>query len=83
MPIGVLIFAVELLGGQQQLLLFHAKYDERYFLPIHIYQATNDKPVAVILRPRKTPDGREVRTILGDRDQRGDISDAAPPHLRL
>ncbi len=50
--------------GHQQLALFNAHYDERCFLPIHIYEATSGKPVAVILRPGKTPDGREVRTIL-------------------
>ena len=38
--------------------LFHAHYDSRCFLPIHIYEATTGKPVAVILRPGKTPDGR-------------------------
>ena len=43
--------------GQQQLSLFHAHYGERCFLPIHIYEATTGKPVAVILRPGKTPTG--------------------------
>jgi hypothetical protein len=50
--------------GQQQLALFHAHYDERCFLPIHIYEATTGKPVAVILRSGKTPDGAEVMLIL-------------------
>jgi hypothetical protein len=50
--------------GQQQLALFHAYYDERCFLPIHIYEATTGKPVAVILRPGKTPDGAEVMLVL-------------------
>jgi hypothetical protein len=50
--------------GQQQLALFHAYYDERCFLPIHVYEATTGKPVAVILRPGKTPDGTEVVLIL-------------------
>ena len=50
--------------GHQQLSLFNAHYDERCFLPIHIYEAQSGKPVAVILRPGKTPSGKEVRTVL-------------------
>jgi len=50
--------------GRQQLSLFNAHYDERCFLPIHIYEGTTGKPVAVILREGKTPSGVEVRTIL-------------------
>src|SRR5450631_2298404 len=50
--------------GKQQLSLFNAHYDERCFLPIHIYEGTSGKPVAVILRQGKTPAGVEVRTIL-------------------
>jgi len=50
--------------GHQQLSLFNAHYDERCFLPIHIYEGTSGKPVAVILRKGKTPAGVEVRTIL-------------------
>ena len=50
--------------GRQQLSLFNAHYDERCFLPIHIYEGTSGKPVAVILRAGKTPGGAEVRTIL-------------------
>lgn len=50
--------------GAQQLSLFNAHYDERCFLPIHIYEAGSGKPVAVILRAGKTPGGAEVRTII-------------------
>src|SRR5947209_16614930 len=50
--------------GGQQLALFHAYYDERCFLPIHVYEATTGKPVAVILRPGKTPDGAEGALVL-------------------
>src|SRR5271168_3861445 len=46
--------------GGQQLALFNAHYDSRCFLPIHVYEATSGKPVAIILRPGKTPDGPEV-----------------------
>ena len=50
--------------GRQQLSLFHGHYDSRCFLPIHIYEATTGKPVAVVLRPGKTPDGAEVALVL-------------------
>jgi hypothetical protein len=40
--------------GGQQLALFNAHYDSRCFQPIHIYEATSGKPVAIILRPGKT-----------------------------
>jgi Transposase DDE domain group 1 len=50
--------------GGQQLALFNAHYDSRCFLPIHIYEATTGKPVAVILRPGKTPAGAEVALVL-------------------
>ncbi len=50
--------------GGQQLALFHAHYDSRCFLPIHIYEASTGKPVAMILRPGKTPDGVEVARVL-------------------
>jgi hypothetical protein len=46
--------------GHQQLSLFNAHYDERCFLPIHIYDTERSRPVAVILRPGKTPSGVEV-----------------------
>jgi DDE family transposase len=41
--------------GGQQLALFHAHCDSRRFLPMHIYEATTGKPVAVILRPQQDP----------------------------
>ncbi|KAA0591983.1 hypothetical protein J2848_003829 [Azospirillum lipoferum] len=50
--------------GTQQLSLFHARNDGRCFLPMHIYEATTGKPVAVIPRPGKTPDGAEVALVL-------------------
>ena len=50
--------------GHQQLSFFNAHYDERCFLPIHIYEAGSGKPVAVILRPGKTPGGAEVRAVI-------------------
>jgi hypothetical protein len=50
--------------GRQPLALFHAHYGERCFLPIHVYEAISGKPVAVILRPGKTPNGAEVALVL-------------------
>jgi hypothetical protein len=50
--------------GRQQLSLFHAHDDSRCFVPIHIYEAASGKPVAVILRPGKTPGGAEVALVL-------------------
>jgi hypothetical protein len=50
--------------GHQQLSLFNAHYDERCFLPIHVYDAATGHCVVTILRPGKTPDGHEVRAHL-------------------
>jgi hypothetical protein len=50
--------------GHQQLSLFNAHYDERCFLPIHVYDTERSRPVAVVLRPGKTPSGVEVRAHL-------------------
>jgi hypothetical protein len=50
--------------GRQELALFHAHYGGYCFLPIHVYEAVTGKPVAVILRPGKTPDGAEVALVL-------------------
>jgi len=50
--------------GGQQLALFNAYHDSRCFQPIHIYEAITGKPVAVILRPGKTPGGAEVALVL-------------------
>jgi hypothetical protein len=50
--------------GHQQLSLFNAHYDEHGFLPIHVYDADTGHGVVTILRPGKTPDGKEVRAHL-------------------
>src|SRR5262249_24612957 len=39
---------------------FNAHYDERCFLPIHVYGVATSRPLAVLLRPGKTPSGQEV-----------------------
>lgn len=40
----------DVVHGHQQLSLFNAHYDERCFLPIHIYDTATSRPVAMILR---------------------------------
>lgn len=52
---------LDVVHGHQQLSLFNAHHDERCFLPIHIYDAVTGRPVAMILRPGKTPSGKEIR----------------------
>jgi hypothetical protein len=52
---------VDVVHGHQQLALFNAHYDERCFLPIHLYDTATSRPVAVLLRPGKTPSGTEIR----------------------
>jgi Transposase DDE domain group 1 len=52
---------VDVVHGHQQLALFNAHYDERCFLPIHVYDTATSRPVVMLLRPGKTPSGKEVR----------------------
>ena len=54
----------DVVHGHQQLSLFNAHYDERCFLPIHVYDTEHSRPVALVLRPGKTPSGVEVRAHL-------------------
>jgi len=51
---------VDVVHGHQQLSLFNAHYDERCFLPINLYDNPTSRPVAVLLRPGKTPSGQEI-----------------------
>ena len=44
---------VDVVHGHQQLAQWNAHYDERCFLPIHVYDAATGAPVTVILRPGK------------------------------
>ncbi len=50
--------------GGQQLSFWNAHHDERGFAPMHVYHAGTGLPVAAILRPAKTPNGTEVRTVI-------------------
>ena len=55
---------VDVVHGHQQLALFNAHYDERCFQPIHVYDTATSRPVAMLLRPGKTPSGSEIRNHL-------------------
>jgi hypothetical protein len=55
---------VDVVHGHQQLALFNAHHDERCFQPIHVYDTATSRPVAVLLRPGKTPSGTEIRGYL-------------------
>ncbi len=55
---------LDVVHGAQQLSLFHAHHDARCFLPIHIYDTATGRPVAMILRPGKTPSGKEAAGYL-------------------
>ena len=50
--------------GHQQFSLFNAYHDERCFMPLHVYDADSGHCVVTVLRPGKTPSGREVRAHL-------------------
>jgi hypothetical protein len=52
---------LDVVHGHQQLSMFNAHHDERCFLPIHVYDTATSRPVAVLLRPGKTPSGPEIR----------------------
>jgi len=51
----------DIVHGHQQMSLFNAHHDERCFAPLHIYDADTGHCVVTILRPGKTPEGKEVR----------------------
>jgi Transposase DDE domain group 1 len=50
----------DIVHGHQQLSLYNSHYGERCFLPIHVYDTATARPVAVLLRPGKTPSGAEI-----------------------
>jgi len=50
--------------GQQQLTFWNGFHGERGYAPIHVYEAETARPVAFVLRPAKTPSGREVAAHL-------------------
>jgi hypothetical protein len=50
----------DIVHGHQELSLYNSHYGERCFLPIHVYDTATGRPVAVLLRPGKTPSGAEI-----------------------
>jgi len=50
--------------GGQQMTFWNAHHDQRGFAPMHVYHAGTGLPVAAVLRSAKTPNGREVRTVI-------------------
>ena len=50
----------DIVHGHQELSLYNSHYGERCFLPIHVYDTATGRPVAVLLRPGKTPSGDEI-----------------------
>jgi hypothetical protein len=55
---------VDVVHGAQQLSFWNGHYDERCFLPIHVYDTATGRPVAMLLRTGKTPSGAEVANHL-------------------
>ncbi len=55
---------LDVVHGHQQMSLFNAHYDERCFLPIHVYDTATARPVARLLRPGAPPSGAEIRNHL-------------------
>ena len=51
---------LDVVHGRQKLAEWSAHYDERCFLPIHIYDTATGRPVTMILRPGKTPSGGQL-----------------------
>ena len=49
---------LDVVHGRQKLAEWNAHYDERCFLPIHIYDTATGRPVAMILRPRQNAIGQ-------------------------
>lgn len=53
--IGDIDDTVAVVQAHQQLALFKAHYEECCFLPTHVYDTATCCPVAVLLRPGRTP----------------------------
>jgi hypothetical protein len=51
---------VDVVHGTQQLRFWNGHHSERCFLPIHVYDTSTGRPVAMLLRTGKTPSGAEV-----------------------
>jgi hypothetical protein len=50
--------------GMQQLSLFNGYYEERCYLPFHVYDGTDGRLISTFLRAGKTPTGKEIVSVL-------------------
>jgi len=50
--------------GDQQLSLFNGFADDYCFMPFHVYDGVTGQLITTVLRPGKTPGGKEIVTIL-------------------
>jgi len=50
--------------GAQQGILFNGYYDEKCYLPLHLYEGQSGKLITTILRPGRRPTGVEIVSIL-------------------
>jgi len=55
---------VDEVHGGQQLSFWNAHQDARCYLPMHVYHVESGKPVVMILRAGKTPNGKEVACVI-------------------
>jgi hypothetical protein len=46
--------------GYQQMALFNGYYQENCYEPMHLYEGLSGKLIAIILRPGRRPNGREI-----------------------
>ena len=50
--------------GDQQLSLFNGYYDERCYMPLHIYEGQTGRLITTLLRPGTRPSGKQIVSIL-------------------
>ena len=50
--------------GNQQLSLFNGYYDERCYMPLHIYEGQTGRLITTLLRPGARPSGKQIVSIL-------------------
>ena len=55
------IATILVMSRHQQLSLFSAHYDDRCFLPIHVYDTATGRPVCSSCGPARRPSGKEAR----------------------
>ena len=50
--------------GDQQLALFNGFADDYCFMPFHVYDGVSGQLITTVLRPGKTPSGKEIKAVL-------------------